>query len=60
VLGGRVRVSFFERSPMTFAASEVRPVAPAPGEAEAPTPTPVPVEAPPSDTDENPTSGNGE
>jgi cell fate regulator YaaT (PSP1 superfamily) len=59
VLGGRVRVSFFERPPMTFAASEVRQVALAPGEAEPPTPTPVPVEAPPSDTDENPTSGNG-
>ena len=55
VIGGRVRVSFFERPPMTFAASEVRPVAPEPGAD--PTPTPVPVEVPPSDSGE--TGGNG-
>jgi cell fate regulator YaaT (PSP1 superfamily) len=51
VLGGRVRVSFFERPPMTFAASEVRLVANDPGAA--PTPTPVPVDVPASDSDEN-------
>jgi cell fate regulator YaaT (PSP1 superfamily) len=56
VLGGRVRVSFFERPPMTFAASEVRPVDPGNGGA---TPTPVPADAPPSDGEENPTGGNG-
>jgi cell fate regulator YaaT (PSP1 superfamily) len=58
VLGGRVRVSFLERPPMTFAAAEVRPLAAEPGAT--PTPTPVPVEAPPSDSDENPTNGSGE
>ena len=57
VLGGRVRVSFFERSPMTFAADEVRLTAPAPGDAA--TPTPEPVEVPSSDSDETPTDGNG-
>ena len=62
VLGGRVRVSFFERPPMTFAASEVRPLAADPGAGV--TPTPVPAEAPVSDSeedgsDENPTDGNG-
>lgn len=31
VLGGRVRVSFFERPPMTFAAADVRLVSPPPG-----------------------------
>jgi cell fate regulator YaaT (PSP1 superfamily) len=58
VLGGRVRVSFFERPPMTFAASEVRPLATDAGAGATPTPTPVGV--PPSDTDENPTNGSGE
>jgi len=57
VLGGRVRVSFFERPPMTFAASEVCLVDQANG---ASTPTPVPAEVPPSDTDENPTGGGGD
>lgn len=57
VLGGRVRVSFFERPPMTFAASEVRLLSSEPDGAT--TPTPVPAEAPPSDSDENPTGGNG-
>jgi cell fate regulator YaaT (PSP1 superfamily) len=56
VLGGRVRVSFFERPPMTFAASEVRLLAADTGAAV--TPTPIPAEAPPSDTDENPTNGD--
>jgi len=56
VLAGRVRVSFFDRPPMTFAASEVRLVTNEPGTT--PTPTPVPVEVPPSDTDENPATGN--
>ena len=58
VLGGRVRVSFVERPPLTFAASEVRLLDPA---GDGPTPTPVPAEAPPSDGDEPPTgeSGNG-
>ncbi len=44
VLGGRVRVSFLERPPMTFLASEVRPLAPAPGGHSA-TPTPQPQQA---------------
>jgi cell fate regulator YaaT (PSP1 superfamily) len=57
VLGGRVRVSFFERPPMTFAAAEVRPIGPEPNGAT--TPTPVPAGTPPSDTDENPTGDNG-
>jgi cell fate regulator YaaT (PSP1 superfamily) len=57
VLGGRVRVAFFERPPMTFTASEVRPIGPEPNGAT--TPTPVPADAPPSDTDENLTNGNG-
>jgi cell fate regulator YaaT (PSP1 superfamily) len=39
VLGGRVRVSFFERPPMTFAASEVRLIAPPPGAPGAPRPS---------------------
>jgi cell fate regulator YaaT (PSP1 superfamily) len=58
VLGGRVRVSFFERPPMTFAVSEVRLVASDPGGV--PTPTPVPAEAPPSDSEDDPTGGNGD
>jgi cell fate regulator YaaT (PSP1 superfamily) len=57
VLGGRVRVAFFERPPMTFTASEVRPIGPEPNGAT--TPTPVPADAPPSDTEENLTNGNG-
>ncbi len=56
VLGGRVRVSFFERPPMSFAASEVRLLDPANGAA---TPTPVPAEAPPSDSEETPTAEHG-
>lgn len=47
VLGGRVRVTFFERPPMTFLASEVRLVGADPGAAV--TPTPVPVDVPGSD-----------
>jgi len=57
VIGGRVRGSFFERPPMTFAASEVRQFAADPGAT--PTPTPAPVGVPPSDSDENPGGGNG-
>jgi cell fate regulator YaaT (PSP1 superfamily) len=57
VLGGRVRVSFFERPPMSFAASEVRLLDL--GNGGPTTPTPVPAEAPPSDTDENPTADDG-
>jgi cell fate regulator YaaT (PSP1 superfamily) len=40
VLGGRVRVSFPERPPMTFAASEVRLLAGQPGASVTPTPQP--------------------
>ena len=40
VMGGRVRVSFLERPPMTFAASEVRMVAAQPGAGNTPTPRP--------------------
>lgn len=47
VLGGRVRVTFFERPPMTFLASEVRLVGADPGGSV--TPTPVPVDVPGSD-----------
>jgi cell fate regulator YaaT (PSP1 superfamily) len=57
VLGGRVRVSFFERPPMTFAAAEVKQIAPEAGAPSTPTPTPVPVGVPSSDSDETP--GNG-
>jgi cell fate regulator YaaT (PSP1 superfamily) len=56
VLGGRVRVSFFERPPMTFAAADVRPIAPDPGAAV----TPEPVVNSTSDSDENPTGDNGD
>jgi cell fate regulator YaaT (PSP1 superfamily) len=42
VLGGRVRVSFLERPPMTFAASEVRLLAGQPGVPTTPTPQPQP------------------
>jgi hypothetical protein len=52
VLGGRVRVAFFERPPMTFLASEVRLVGGEPGGG-AVTPTPVPVGVPTSDSEEN-------
>jgi cell fate regulator YaaT (PSP1 superfamily) len=51
VLGGRVRVSFFERPPMTFAASEVRLVANQPNSQV--TPTPQPREVPAVDGEEN-------
>lgn len=54
VLGGRVRVSFLERPPQAFPASEVRALDPAGGSA---TPTPVPVEGISSDGDEPPTGG---
>jgi cell fate regulator YaaT (PSP1 superfamily) len=47
VLGGRVRVSFLERPPMTFAASEVRLLAGQPGGPV--TPTPQPQDATPSE-----------
>jgi cell fate regulator YaaT (PSP1 superfamily) len=51
VLGGRVRVSFFERPPMTFAASEVRL---APSQANSPvTPAPQPRDVPAVDGEEN-------
>jgi hypothetical protein len=59
VLGGRVRVSFYERQPMTFLASEVRPVTADQGGQITPTPTPVPVDTPPSDSDDNLPDGNG-
>lgn len=50
VLGGRVRVSFLERPPMTFPASEVRLLATqAPGPV---TPTPQPQPATPSELEE--------
>ncbi len=52
VLGGRVRVSFFERPPMTFMASEVRLVANQPNSPV--TPTPQPRDVPPVDGEENP------
>ena len=51
VLGGRVRVTFFERPPMTFAASEVHLVVPQPGSPV--TPTPQPREVPATDGVEN-------
>jgi cell fate regulator YaaT (PSP1 superfamily) len=51
VLGGRVRVSFFERPPMTFLASEVRLV---PNQPNVPvTPTPQPRDVPLVDGEEN-------
>ena len=59
VLGGRVRVSFFERPPMTFAASEIRAFAADTDPGGTPTPTPVPVDLPASDSEENPSGGNG-
>jgi cell fate regulator YaaT (PSP1 superfamily) len=50
VLGGRVRVSFLERPPMTFAASEVRLLASPTG---APvTPTPQPQQSPSSELED--------
>ncbi len=52
VIGGRVRVTFFERPPMTFPASEVRLVGGEPPGG-AVTPTPVPVGVPGSDSEEN-------
>jgi len=57
VLGGRVRVSFFERPPMTFSVSELRPFAADAGTGGTPTPTPVPVDVPTSDSDEEPNGG---
>jgi cell fate regulator YaaT (PSP1 superfamily) len=45
VLSGRVRVAFFERPPMTFAASEVRLVANQPNSPVTPTPQPRDVPA---------------
>lgn len=51
VLGGRVRVSFFERPPMTFAASEVRLV-PNQQNSQA-TPTPQPRDVPAVDGEES-------
>lgn len=51
VLGGRVRVSFFERPPMTFAASEVRLVAAQPNQQVTPTPQPNDVTPTPQPTD---------
>jgi cell fate regulator YaaT (PSP1 superfamily) len=54
VLAGRVRVSFFERPPMTFAASEVRLVAPPPGAPGAPRPAgPVPTVVDESDSSDD-------
>ncbi len=50
VLAGRVRVSFLERPPMTFAASEVRLLAPPPGAQT--TPTPQPEEDAPAEIDD--------
>jgi cell fate regulator YaaT (PSP1 superfamily) len=58
VLGGRVRVSFYERPPMTFRADEVRSLAPEGGAPPTPTPTPVPVGVPSSDSDETPGTGD--
>jgi cell fate regulator YaaT (PSP1 superfamily) len=55
VLGGRVRVCFFERPPMTFAASDVRLVANQPNSPV--TPTPQPREVPALDGEE---SGGGD
>jgi len=55
VLGGRVRVSFAERAPMFFAASEVRLLAAEPNGAKTPTPQPrdlPPRDLPPSDTED--------
>jgi len=57
VLGGRVRVSFFERPPMTFLASEVRLV---PGQPNSPvTPTPQPRDVPTVDGEESGTDDEG-
>ncbi len=57
VLGGRVRVSFFERPPMTFAASEVQLVANQPNFPV--TPTPQPRDVPAVDGEENPSDDDG-
>jgi cell fate regulator YaaT (PSP1 superfamily) len=51
VLGGRVRVSFLERPPMTFAASEVRLVAAQPGGGPT-TPTPQSQQGAPSELED--------
>jgi hypothetical protein len=54
-----VRVSFFERPPMTFAASEVRLVAPPPGAPGSPRPSgPIPAAA--DDSDDSDDSGETE
>jgi cell fate regulator YaaT (PSP1 superfamily) len=59
VLGGRVRVSFFERPPMTFAASEVKVLTSQPGTQV--TPTPQPNGVPISEREEGSSeSGNSE
>jgi cell fate regulator YaaT (PSP1 superfamily) len=57
VLGGRVRVSFFERPPMTFAASEVRLVANQPNSPA--TPTPQPRDIPAVDGEESGSDDDG-
>ncbi len=57
VLGGRVRVSFFERPPMTFAASEVRLVANQPNSPV--TPTPQPRDVPAVDGEESGSDDDG-
>lgn len=60
VLGGRVRVSFFERPPMTFAASEVRLAAPPPGAPAARPSGAVPTAVEESDSsDDGETNGSG-
>jgi cell fate regulator YaaT (PSP1 superfamily) len=51
VIGGRVRVSFFERPPMTFAASEVRLVAAQANNQVTPTPQPNDVTPTPQPAD---------
>jgi cell fate regulator YaaT (PSP1 superfamily) len=56
VLGGRVRVSFLERPPMIFAATEVRLLASQPSGGVTPTPQPRNRNLPPSDGEDN---GNG-
>jgi hypothetical protein len=58
VLGSRVRVSFFEKPPMTFAASEVRLVANQ--SSSSMTPTPPPRELPASDSEESGGGGDDE
>jgi cell fate regulator YaaT (PSP1 superfamily) len=57
VIGGRVRVSFFERPPMTFAASEVRLVPNEPNSQA--TPTPQPGNGPVVGGEESPSDDDG-